>query len=136
MSFLLDFLTKIKSKVLSKCLDVPDLQVNLRQEDVDSVAELIGKDWYTFGKNMKVEESTLDHIKEVVEDKLGRKKKLLEHLISKKVCFEDIIYGLYDSANEHDPFLNGILDYLFRIRIKQPEGIKVKIMYLIFVIFI
>ena len=118
----LDFLTRMKSKLLSKGLDLPDLQVYLRQEDVDAVAELIERDWYAFGKNMKVEESTLDHIKEVGGDKPGRKRKLLEHLISKKVRFEDIIYGLYDSANEVDPFINGILEYLFTIRIKQPEG--------------
>ena len=112
----------MKSKVRSKGLDVPDLQVNLRQEDVDAVAELIGRDWYTFGKNMKVEESTLDHIKEVGGDKPGRKRKLLEHLISKKVRFEEIIYGLYNSVDEDDPSINGILEYLFTIRIKQPES--------------
>ncbi|XP_019858896.1 PREDICTED: probable RNA helicase SDE3 [Amphimedon queenslandica] len=114
-----NFLTRIKSKVLSKGLDVPDLQVNLRQEDIESVAELIGKDWYTFGKCMKVEESTLDHIKEVGRNKPGRKKKLLEHLIIKKVRFEDIIYGLYNSADEHNPAINGVLEYIFRIRIKK-----------------
>ena len=106
----------------SKGLNVHDLQVNLRQEDVDSLAELIGKDWYTFGKNMKVEESTLDHMKEVGKNKFGRKRKLLEHLISKKVRFEDIIYGLYNSSDEHDPSIHGVLEYLFTIRIKQPEG--------------
>ena len=126
MSFSLDFLTRIKSKLLSKGLDVPDLQVNLRQEDVDAIAELIGKDWYTFGKCMKVEKGTLDHIKEVGKDKLGRKRKLLEHLISKKVRFEDIIYGLYDSVDEHNPAINGVLEYVFRIRIKKIEGIIFK----------
>ena len=112
----------MKSKLLSKGLDIPDLQVYLRQEDVDSVAGHITKDWYKFGKIMKVEESTLDHVKALGGDKLGRKKELLKHLITEKVRFEDIIYGLYDSANEHDPFINGILEYLFTIRIKQPEG--------------
>ncbi|XP_019859428.1 PREDICTED: probable helicase with zinc finger domain [Amphimedon queenslandica] len=116
-----NFLTRMKSKLRLKCLDVPDLQMYLGQEDVNEVAVHISKDWYKFGKIMKVEEGILDHIKEVGKDKLERKRKLLEHLISKEVRFEDIIYGLYDSANEHDPFINGILDYLFRIRIKQPE---------------
>ena len=119
---LLGFLTRVKSKLLSKGLDVPDLQVNLRQEDVDPVAELIGKDWYTFGKCMKVEESTLDHIKEVGGNKPGRKKKLLEHLIIKKVRFEDIIYGFYNSADEHNPAINDVLEYIFRIRIKEGKN--------------
>ena len=122
MSFPLDFLTRMKSKLLSKGLDVPDLQMYLEQEEVDEVAGHISKDWHKFGKIMKVEESTLEHIKGEGKDKLERKRKLLEHLIRKKVRFEDIIYGLYDSTNEHDPFINGILEYLFRIRIKQPEG--------------
>uniref|UniRef100_A0A1X7TLF6 Uncharacterized protein n=1 Tax=Amphimedon queenslandica TaxID=400682 RepID=A0A1X7TLF6_AMPQE len=116
-----NFLTQIRSKAFSEGLDVPDLQVNLRQEDVDLVAGQIGKDWYTFGKYMKVEESTLDHIKEMGKDKLERKIKLLEHLIIKKVRFEDIIYGLYNSADEHNPSIHSILEYLFRIRIEKPE---------------
>uniref|UniRef100_A0A1X7SS23 Death domain-containing protein n=1 Tax=Amphimedon queenslandica TaxID=400682 RepID=A0A1X7SS23_AMPQE len=111
-----NFYQKIKSQLLAKGLLVPDLQVNIREEDVDAIAELVGKDWYTFGKYMKVEESTLDHIKEVGGSKLGRKKKLLEYFISKKLRYEDIIYGLYNASDEHNPSINGVLDYLLTQR--------------------
>lgn len=116
-----DFLIRIKSKVLGKGLEVPDLSINIRQEDIDAITELIGKDWYTFGKCMKVEESTLDYIKEVGKDKPGRKRKLLEFLISKKVRYEDVVYGLYNSSEERDPSINGILDYLLKTH-RQSEG--------------
>ncbi|XP_019863642.1 PREDICTED: uncharacterized protein LOC109592696, partial [Amphimedon queenslandica] len=111
-----NFYQKIKSQLLAKGLVVADLQKNIREENVDAIAELIGKDWYTFGKYMKVEESTLDHIKEVGGSKLGRKKKLLEYCISKKLRYEDIIYGLYNSSDEHNPSINGVLDYLLTQR--------------------
>lgn len=115
---------RIKSQILAKGLDVPDLQVNLRHEDIDEIIKLIGKDWYTFGLCMGVDESTLDSIKEVEGiDKLGRKRKLLEHLISIKSRYEDVIYGLYNSAEKYNPSIDGVLEYLFTIRIKQkPEG--------------
>ena len=116
----LDFYQKTKSQLLEKGLEVADLQVNIREEDVDAVAELIGKDWYTFGKYMKVEESTLDQIKEVGGNKLGRKKKLLKYFIIKKLRYEDIIYGLYNSSDEHNPSINGVLDYLLTLR--ETEG--------------
>ena len=117
---------RIKSQILAKGLDVPDLQVNLRHEDIDEIIKLIGKDWYTFGLCMGVDESTLNSIKEVegIDKKiLGRKRKLLEHLISINSRYEDVIYGLYNSAEECNPSIDGVLEYLFKIRIKQqPEG--------------
>ena len=102
--------------------------MNIRQEDIDAITELIGKDWYTFGKCMKVEESTLDHIKEVGKDKPGRKRKLLEFLISRKVRYEDVVYGLYNSSEERDPSINGILDYLLKTH-RQSEGEVVLCIY-------
>lgn len=74
---------------------------------------------------MGVDESTLDSIKEVegIDKLLERKRKLLKHLISIKYRYEDVIYGLYNSAEKYNPSIDGVLEYLFTIRIKQqPEG--------------
>ena len=91
------------SKVLGKGLEVSVLQKYVREEDIDAIRRFIGKDWYAFGRCMKVEENILDHIKEVETENPERK--LMEFLISKKVCYKDVItFG--------DKSVDGILDYL------------------------
>lgn len=113
----------MKSLLSEKGLEVADLQVNLKEEDIENFMGFIGKDWYTFGTSMGVESKTMDYIKGIGNDKPGRKRKLLEYLIKlNKARYEDIIYGLYNSTHIHDPSINDILEYL-RSQHRQFEGI-------------
>jgi hypothetical protein len=50
--------------LIEKGLEISDLQVSLKMEDVESFIRFIGKDWYTFGLNMEVDQAIMEHVKE------------------------------------------------------------------------
>jgi hypothetical protein len=108
-----DFLSTIKGLLIEKGLEISDLQVSLKMEDVESFIRFIGKDWYTFGLNMEVDQAIMEHVKSDGGTKQGRKRKLLEYLIqNEKARYEDLVYGLYSKGDTTDTSINDILDYL------------------------
>lgn len=119
------FREKIEPLLLERNLKKSDLQVYLKVEDVETVSGFIGKDWYSFGKAMDVDTSTLDGIK---EDNLKKglskrdmKGDLLRYLIrNDKVRYERIIYGHYNLCSD-SPFIITILDYLAKERLTSKK---------------
>lgn len=113
----LEFRERIKGVLSGKGLEVSDLQVNLRLEDVDDFLKFIGKDWYTFGICMGVKPTVMDHVKEIGKNKPGRKRALLETLIKmNNARYEDIVYGLYNSQDQQDLSINEVLEHLLTRR--------------------
>lgn len=106
----LDFIEEVEGLLSEKGLDKSDLQVNLKKDD--SATDLIpGKDWYSFGKSMKVEPDSLDDIKENNKTLKGKKTALLHLLIERdNIRYEDIIYGYYTLGQSEN--ISCVLDYL------------------------
>lgn len=92
-----DFIETLEPLLHEKGLEKSDLQVNVKEEEIDSIVDLMGKNWYVFGQKMEVDHETLDAIKAESSYKLkDRKAKLLQLLIENDdVRYEDIVYGLY-----------------------------------------
>uniref|UniRef100_A0A1X7V9J7 Death domain-containing protein n=1 Tax=Amphimedon queenslandica TaxID=400682 RepID=A0A1X7V9J7_AMPQE len=114
----LDFIEEVEGLLTKKGLEIIDLQVNLKKDD--STADLIpGKDWYSFGKSMKVECNSLDDIKENNKTLKGKKTALLHLLIERdNIRYEDIIYGYYTLGQSEN--ISCVLDYLASQR-KEKE---------------
>ena len=122
-----DFIETLEPLLHEKGLEKSDLQVNVKEEEIYSIVDLIGKNWYVFGQKMEVDHEALDAIKAESYNLEDRKAKLLQLLIENDdVRFEDIIYGLYkrdcsQSIHQHSCII-AILNYLVTQR-TQITGI-------------
>ena len=114
-----DFIASVEGLLAEKGLEKSDLQVYIKKEDIDdAITDLIGKDWYSFGKCMNITSDILDKIKENTTLK-ERKAALLNLLIEHhKIRFEDIIYGHY-TMNRQSLFISHILNYVASQRITR-----------------
>ena len=113
-----DFIASVEGLLAEKGLEKSDLQVYVKKEDIDDVTDLIGKDWYSFGKCMNITSDILDKIKENTTSK-ERKAALLNLLIEHhKIRFEEIIHGHY-LINRQSLFISRILDYVASRRITR-----------------